>query len=796
MGRDEGIEQFTMKIKIYLCAFATFAAFTFPGLAIGADKSDSLQSGEIAAMGLVPQPKVFSFGKAPIVFRPTFSILNDRPSETGYSEWLISDLNRLFGWKSAGNENPGVSIEFKHQELNHGKEAYQIDFSSGKISVTISGIEGGYRAVGRILSIFDGVFIKIKSDGSMECRELKITDWPDMPKRGMHLQMAYPSRSDAAAKTEIFRRTIDTMARLGFNFAVFEVGGCFESLRNPDVSVKGYWTQAQLKELIQYAKVRGIAAYPGINSIGHVDRGPQIFLLKDKNGRNAAMDITHPDFYLKYFSVLDELSEVFGQPEYFHIGTDESNAAISMLVAKSGKSGGILYADFLNRTSSHLKRKDIHTVIWHDMLLSSADVNPGEPANGQDTYAARNGLGKDIIIDEWCYDPVNNSYRGLEMLAGLGNEIWVSPWNSHPGTRQLIMAADKLKIGTVLGTTWSEPSEASTCFVNTAEYSWNASKKDLTVNYNATAVFTQHFNNRPERIPARTSGIEISGAGINQEESKPLARGDYGGLLFPAGKSVSAGQLKMNALSTPAEVRKAAAEPDNAVYILDPRNRAVGMKLDGVDVPRGTRQAILYTPAFGTSSRTNPVGLEWIFRNGKIEKFAHGTHAGGNQQIFPDGGVISVHDFSGPKSTYLRAEFNIGDTVAFASFHETALTAPLELRADIPAGANGVALMVSASFIRIDETESPAKFIIRYDDNSSCELVLQGDFLQKLKPVPDGHFRNWVAGQDFSLPASYNPLVVYEWRKTADKKSPASITIEVSPAGQRIGFTVASAVSW
>jgi hypothetical protein len=753
-------------------------------------------SGQSAAIGLVPQPKDFNIGKQAIAFKPSFSISNDRQDETGYADWLKADLERIFGWKIEDNGKAGVLVEFKHQELNHGNEAYKIDIASGRITITIAAVDGGYRAVGRLLSIFDSSFVKINPDGVLECRDLKITDWPDMPMRGMHLQMAYPSRFDAATRMEIFRRTIDTMARLGFNFAVFEIGGCFESLRNPDVSVKGYWTQAQLKELIQYAKVRGIAAYPGINSIGHVDRGPQLFLIKDSNGRNVAMDITHPGFYAKYFSVLDELSEIFGQPKYFHIGTDESNAAFSQLISKSGKPGDVLYSEFVNKISSYLKSKNIRTVIWHDMLLSQADVNPGEPANGKDTFKARNLLNKDIIIDEWCYDPVPGTYRGLELLAQQGNEIWVSPWNSHPGTRQLIQMAEKMKVRTVLGTTWSDPMEVPASFVHIAEYAWNAAKKELTADYNAVAVFNQHFNNRPDRFPGKTTRIEFKGAVVNDEKTKSSESLDFAGLVFPADRPVVSGQPKLTVLPTPADVRKAAAVPGNAVYILDPRNRAAGMKLDGVDVSRGTRQAILYTPAYGASSRTNPIGLEWIFRNGKIESFAHGTHAGGNQRIFPDGGVISVHDFSGPKSTYLRAEFNIGDPVAFASLTGTAFATPIEFKADIPAGAGGVAVMVSATFIMIGDTESPGKFIVHYPDGSNNTLVLRGDFLQKLNPGSDGHFRCWVADQDFSLTSKYNPLVVYEWRRTADKKCPDSITLEVSPSGRKIGFTVVSAVSW
>lgn len=770
---------------------SALCALAFTGIGNGVWAGDSVA--EFAAAGLTPQPKQFSIGTKAIVIKPPFLIINDRPAESGYIDWLKSDLKSLFGWSLAEDGKPGVTIEFKHQALNHGDEAYKLEFMPDRIIITVSSIDGGYRAVGRLLAIFDSSFVKINQDGSLGCRELQITDWPDIPQRGMMLQMAFPAGLDAATRQETVRRSLDTMARLGYNFVVMELGGCFESKEFE--SLPKAWNSQVLRGLINYAKARGLKVYPAINSIGHLERAPQLFVIKDAKGRGVAMDITKPDFYPKYFAMLDGLSELFGKPEYIHLGTDESNAAFARLAVQSGRKPAELYAEFLNRTSEYFTSRKIRPVIWHDMLLTPADANPGEPANGKDTASVRSNLNKNFVVDYWSYDPVA-SYRGLETLVNSGNEIWVSPWNSHPGTRQLIQASNKLKIGTVMGTTWDGPAQTATGFVNTAEYAWNAAHKDFTAGYQAAAVFNRHFNNRPDRIPATTRELEFTGNAVGTNDVKYGTQLSAGGLLFPCSRPIAAGQCDLTILAAPADVRKAAAETGTAVFVLDPQNQTAGVKLDGVDVPRGTRQAILYTPEFGTSSRTNPIGLEWVFRNGKIEKFAHGTHHGGNQPISPDGGVISVHDFSGPKSIYLRAEFNIGDTVKFAALKETAINTPVELKADIPADANGVAVLVSARFIKIGETGSPGRFIVRYADNSNYTLQLNGDFLQQFNPFPDGHFRRWVASQDFALPAAYNPMVVYEWRKTPGKSCPTSLTLEISPAGQKSGFTVISAVSW
>ena len=774
-----------------LCPALFVLAFTVTGNGVFADNSAS----EIAEFGLTPRPKDFNIGAKAIVIKPPFKILNDHPSETGYIDWLKSDLKRLFGWNPAENGKPGVTFEFKHQALNHGDEAYKLEFMPDRIIITVSNIDGGYRAVGRLLAIFDSSFVKIHQDGSLGCRELKITDWPDIPLRGMNLMMLYGAGLNTDEHQEIFRRSIDTMARLGFNFVVMDVGNNYAATKFP-VYRPTPWSISQLRELISYAKVRGLKVYPGINAIGHIEGAAQINVITDEKGRSVATDITKPDFYPKYFAVLDELSEIYDKPKYIFIKTDECNAALAKLSVLSGRKPSEIYAEFLNKTSGYMtSHNNTRLVICHDMLLSPEDVCPGEPANGKDTAAARNGMNKNFAIDYWCYDKVDST-RGLETLVAAGNEIWISPWNSHLGTRQLLQTAYQLKIATVMGNTFLGPAQSDVCFVYTADYAWNAANKDYFVRYQASAVFNMHFHNRPDRIPASTREIEFTGIAANVGNSKAEAHLCAGGLIFPCSKPITTGHGNLTMLTDPADVRKSAADAGTAVYVLDPKNQTVGIELDGVDLPRGEKQAILYTPMYGTSSKTNQYGLEWGFRNGKIEKFAHGTHQGGNQTIFPDGGVISVSGWGGLKSLYLRGAFNLGDPVKFAVLKKTVVNAPLRLKTDIPDDANGVAVLISASFIKSNDTESPGKFIVRYADNSSYTLPLKSNFLQYFNPPPGDHFHRWVARQDFAMPATYNPIVVYEWRKTPEKKCPVSLMLEISPAGQKNGFTAISAVSW
>jgi hypothetical protein len=773
------------KITGALAALALFAA----GAVSAADDTGKITDDGAAKFGCVPIPKEMSVGKGTLTFKGPFRIVCDSEDESGYSDWLAAGMKRLFGWTSRA-QKPGFEIEIKHQDLGHGPEAYKIDIAKGKITLTCAGPDADFRAAGRLLSIFEADFFRPgAAPGTLECPPLRVTDWPDMPNRGMMLQMAFDSGRPSNIRMSIIRRSIEMMARLGFNFVVLEPGGCFES--ENFTAPKGCWTKMELRELVGLASSRGLKVYPAINSVGHVERAPKLFLLNDAKGRPVAMDITNPRFYQEYFDVVDELSSIFGNPAYFMIGADEAKAALAKLSAVTGRKPEDLYSEFLKKAAAGFAARKTRPVIWHDMLLSPSE---DDGANGQDTFTARETLDKSFVIDYWCYDARGN-YRGLEALVKTGNEIWASPWSSRAGIKCLVQDAVRLGVKTILGTTWSGPEQSASAFVSTAEFTWNAKRAGFNPSYLPAAVFGQLFNGRPDHLQAAAAPLEIKGPSAKPGDLKMEPKITAGGLVFPADKQVSAGRAQPSALNSPEDVRKAAAK-GSAVYIADPANRASGMKINGVNTARGVRQVILYTPSFGKNTGTNTAGLEWIIRNGKVEKFAHGSFEGGSQPIPEDGAVISVHDFAGP-SDWLRAELTLGTPVSFVSVPEPPDTAPAEFQIQIPYGAKGAALALGAEFLKAGGNSLLGKVTARYAGGGSPETEITEDFVTLSSPPSgDGSFIRWTAWPDFKVPAETNPLAVLEWRKTKTQDCPASLTIQITPEGRRAGLTAVSAVSW
>ena len=189
---------------------------------IGFSLNLEIQAGEALeqlSSWLVPTPKKANIGQA-VELKPLFDI-SGAEANAAYVKLLDSELRRRYGWQ----KGRGTSIQFTTLDSEHGREAYELTIGNKSINISIAGDAAGFRAVGRLLAIFDSGLTETRNDRSLLCRELTLKDYPDMPQRGMHLQMAFDTGDFTSVRQEKIRRALDLMLKLGFNFAVFDIGG-------------------------------------------------------------------------------------------------------------------------------------------------------------------------------------------------------------------------------------------------------------------------------------------------------------------------------------------------------------------------------------------------------------------------------------------------------------------------------------------------------------------------------------------------------------------------------------------
>ena len=760
----------------------------------------AVNDAELARLGLVPRPKTLALHGTMWLRGPVdVGGMKDFPTcET----WLRQVIEREFGplAKEAATK-AGCRIELVRAAMPHGPEAFRIQCAEGTIRLAAPTEAGMFRAVGRLAQLLDSPAAE-HAAGKVRCPVMDLEDWPDMPTRGMHLQMAWQPHE------KLINVTVDAMARLGFNMVGYEIGSRYEYHSHPECRRPGAnWTRASVARIVAHAKTRGITPIPCLNAIGHADRAPLVCMLPDKNWQRRVMDLTQPAFYPTFFDLLDELIEVFDHPPYIHLGTDECSAALRRLAKLRARTPQSLYAEFVNRVTAHLEEKGVKAVIWSDMLLRPGeDVGPANASADCPTDLALAKLTKKVVIDYWNYSP--STYRGLDRLRAGGFTTWVSPWYNPAGVAHLCWKGYDVGSTAVLGTTWGDASRVADGMVLTAEYAWNAADKNRMVTYAPYAIANELYCGRGTWGPATAQPIRLQGGGtLPPALERHMA--DLGlpmkktlrtrGLTFDLAQPDYFGSGEPKTLTGPKDILAAAHRGERLFVRLGPGR---SFPIDGVNTDRGTAQTILYVREPGrTSTKTNRWGCEWVVRDGRVADILPPKERAGNATIPPDGFVLSAHGFQGSCGyTFLRRYLHPKDRPQILAFSMPKDSA--EATADLGAKGHGVVILLTAL------QSPPAKadmveLTIQTASGATCRARLNGSLslpgLRQLRwhyaPGRGDGWRLWPAWFDYDVEQAATVLA-YEWRPKSPDDPGRKLHIVVKPEGRIYGTTLLGAVAW
>lgn len=250
---------------------------------------------------------------------------------------------------------------------------------------------------------------------------------------------------------EVIERNIDAMAAVKMNVLHLHLsddeGFRVESKTFPELQKKAsygeYFTQVQIKHLLNYARKRGIiivpefdmpghttgflAAYPNLSSTpGKVyEPGPRFaFATKPKDilgvmkmintYPTAAFDPTKESTYVFLDKFLGEMSALFNSP-YMHIGADENNGAswknnpdIAAFMQKNNMPNThALQAYFVNRVQKILTKHHQRTMGWEELLSDDLpkDVAVQVWTDGSKVSSAAK-LGHPVIISKGFYTDI------------------------------------------------------------------------------------------------------------------------------------------------------------------------------------------------------------------------------------------------------------------------------------------------------------------------------------------------------------------------------------------------------
>jgi hexosaminidase len=243
---------------------------------------------------------------------------------------------------------------------------------------------------------------------------VRIHDTPRFVWRGLMIDV-----SRHFIPLEVIKRNIDGMEAVKMNVFHWHLsdnqGFRVESKKYPKLQEMGsdghYFTQAEVRDLIDYARDRGIRVIPEFDMPGHstawfvgypeLASAPGPYQIERHWGVfDPAMDPTRDAVYEFLDGFIEEMAKLFPDP-YFHIGGDEVNGKqwdANPKIQEFKKDHNLktneeLQSYFTTRVQKLVAKHHKHMVGWDEIL------SPGMP--------------KDIVIQSW---------RGPESLAKAAQE--------------------------------------------------------------------------------------------------------------------------------------------------------------------------------------------------------------------------------------------------------------------------------------------------------------------------------------------------------------------------------------
>src|SRR5947209_14058459 len=344
---------------------------------------------------LMPVPASVRFNPGRLAVTKSFSVAARGHVDEGLRAGVERAVRRLegrtvleFPQGLAGDANgaalvveckgPGQTVPSVEED-----ESYSLDVSDKQAVLRAATVVGALRGLETFLQLLEG-----DRDGYF-IPAVQIQDVPRFRWRGLLIDVGRHYEP-----MDVLKRNLDAMAAVKLNVLHWHLtedqGFRIESKKFPKLTGLGsdglYYTQEEAREIIAYARERGIRVVPEFDIPGHstswlvgypelgsapgpyrIERGAGIF--------EPALDPTREEVYKFLDGFLGEMAALFPDA-YMHIGGDESegkqwdkNPQIqAFMKAKGIKDNHALQAYFNQRVAQILKKHGKQMVGWDEIL--------------------------------------------------------------------------------------------------------------------------------------------------------------------------------------------------------------------------------------------------------------------------------------------------------------------------------------------------------------------------------------------------------------------------------------------
>lgn len=292
----------------------------------------------------------------------------------------------------------------------------------------------------------------------LDCCQIK--DKPIVQNRMVHFCI-FP-------ETELWelQRFIRFCATLKYTHIVLEFWGMLQYDCMKELSWSQGFTKKQIAPLIREATDLGLEIIPMFNHWGHASAGRVMHGKHVVLDQNPALqtyfsddgwcwDIRNPKVRRLLNQIREELIELCGKGNYFHIGCDESyNFELT-------KENMDLICDYINEISEEMRLQNRRVIVWGDMFLyRHSHYNPknqytcNSPTLETEAYMIGR-LSNNLVIADWQYDAMQAPVETATVFTQAGFDCLLCPWDRGvTQMRAVISTVKERSLAGFLHTTW------------------------------------------------------------------------------------------------------------------------------------------------------------------------------------------------------------------------------------------------------------------------------------------------------------------------------------------------------
>ena len=291
-----------------------------------------------------------------------------------------------------------------------------------------------------------------------ECCQIK--DKPIVQNRMVHFCI-FPD-------TELWEleRFVRFCGALKYTHVVLEFWGMLQYDCMKELSWSHGFTKDQIKPIIREANDLGLEIIPMFNHWGHaaasrvmhgkhvvLDQNPTLQTYFSDDG--WCWDISKPKVKELLRKIREELCELCGNGDYFHIGCDE---AYGFGFTKEDMD---MICDYINGIADEMRSLNRRVIVWGDMFLyRHPHYNPENKytCNAQTAEAEAymlERLSKDLVIADWQYDAKQSPIETASVFARAGFNCLLCPWDRGvPQMNAVISTISEQSLMGFMHTTW------------------------------------------------------------------------------------------------------------------------------------------------------------------------------------------------------------------------------------------------------------------------------------------------------------------------------------------------------